>query len=885
MSIKARIIYVLIILFINGYSNSVGLDSVAILGALLFWIVVIPPLSRLTKFDLLHNKIIEKFDGDNIANIKEASKKTKSKAVNTNSDTEMAKTNSSQDANKEKKGEDESFSKSIDEEKVKTDSTSQTVKQLILEVVDVTLKDFFSSPPREAYSSGDGYFEWEINVFNSNNDALYEGKVECCISTLEDVIMNEESPSLVEDDVRESFKDYLYNSEQAILYESSEQVDLQNSKLQVNVYEVVDGGNDQWVYYSKNHYFDAVNNTDGDTCEDNSAAINKMKKDPWDFRDLNDAMKADKEVAMIAVTDYGSNLEYVSESLKSDKEVVMAAVSNWGDVLEHASDSLKADKEVVLAALKSSVGSINFISDDLKLDPEIYTLGLRSGALECLPDKFKSDKEFVFGAVTLNGENLQYVAEELKADKDVVKAAIKNNSHTMKYASEDLRADKELVLEAMRSGGVEFDYLDKKFRADKEVVLECLKHNQYFSDVSDDLKADKDVVRAAIKGSGYSMEYVSEALKADKEFMLEMCKLNSDGFEYLSENLKSDKSFILSIIQSNYYGYNAYQYISENLKDDRDFAIEAIKANAECFQYIAGAFKDDKKIVLEYISNIKNADRCEIPEKYRIDKDVITADLNNQGTLLKEALEAGINVNNEILFSIIDRKVSYLKSSGTLGDSALYFYCSEAVPAELRANKEFMMHALQYDYSIISFASSELLNDKDFLYAAIKSAAKAAETTSVFERNIPDTLKADKGFMLSVAKLFPNILSIASDEVKADHAIAEYWVNNGTNWLDEDVNTYEEYKANKDLVLQIMKKRGWLLQDVSQDFKADKEVVMAAVKQDCRALEYASSELKADKEVVLAALETAAQNDDYKKDVIIDASWSLLTDIDFILSI
>lgn len=884
MSIKARIIYVLIILFINGYSNSVGLDSVAILGALLFWIVVIPPLSRLTKFDLLHNKIIEKFDGDNIANIKEASKTTKSKAVNT-SDTEMAKTNSSQDTKKEKKGEDESFSKSIDEEKVKTDSTSQTVKQLILEVVDVTLKDFFSSPPREAYSSGDGYFEWEINVFNSNNDALYEGKVECCISTLEDVIMNEESPSLVEDDVRESFKDYLHNSEQAVLYESSEQVDLQNSKLQVNVYEVVDGGNDEWVYYSKNHYFDAVNNAAGDTCEDNSAAINKMKKDPWDFRDLNDAMKADKEVAMIAVTDYGSNLEYVSESLKSDKEVVMAAVSNWGDVLEHASDSLKADKEVVLAALKSSGGSIKFASDDLKLDPEIYTLGLRSAALDCLPDKFKSDKEFVFGAVTLNGENLHDAAEELKADKDVVKAAIKNNSHTMKYASEDLRADKELVLEAMRSGGVEFDYLDKKFRADKEVVLECLKHNQYFSDVSDDLKADKDVVRAAIKGSGYNMEDVSEALKADKEFMLEMCKLNCDGFEYLSENLKSDKSFILSIIQSNNYGYNAYQYISENLKDDRDFAIEAIKANAECFQYIAGAFKDDKKIVLEYISNFKNADSCEIPEKYRIDKDVITADLKNQGTLLKEALEAGININNEILFSIIDRKVSYLKSSGVLGHSHTFFYYfNNAVPTELIANKEFMMHAIQHDYSVISFASSELLNDKDFLYAVIKS-AKAAKTTNVFEKNIPDTLKADKEFMLSAAKLFPDILSIASDEVKADHAIAEYWVNNGTNWLDEDVNTYEEYKANRDLVLKIMKKRGWLLQDVSQDFKADKEVVMAAVKQDCQALEYASSELKADKEVVLAALETAAQNDFDKKDVIIHASWSLLTDIDFILSI
>ena len=74
-----------------------------------------------------------------------------------------------------------------------------------------------------------------------------------------------------------------------------------------------------------------------------------------------------------------------------------------------------------------------------------------------------------------------------------------------------------------------------------------------------------------------------------------------------------------------------------------------------------------------------------------------------------------------------------MKSSGTLGDSAFYSYCYNSVPAELRANKEFMMHAIQYDYSVISFASSELLNDKDFLYAAIKS-AKSAKTTSVFEK-------------------------------------------------------------------------------------------------------------------------------------------------------
>ena len=59
MSIKARIIYVLIILFINGYSNSVGNTVIPFITIFLFFIILIPPLSRITKFNLLHEKLFE----------------------------------------------------------------------------------------------------------------------------------------------------------------------------------------------------------------------------------------------------------------------------------------------------------------------------------------------------------------------------------------------------------------------------------------------------------------------------------------------------------------------------------------------------------------------------------------------------------------------------------------------------------------------------------------------------------------------------------------------------------------------------------------------------------------------------------------------------------
>lgn len=59
MSIKARLIYILIILFIIGYSNSVGNTVIPFITIFLFFIILIPPLSRITKFNLLHEKLFE----------------------------------------------------------------------------------------------------------------------------------------------------------------------------------------------------------------------------------------------------------------------------------------------------------------------------------------------------------------------------------------------------------------------------------------------------------------------------------------------------------------------------------------------------------------------------------------------------------------------------------------------------------------------------------------------------------------------------------------------------------------------------------------------------------------------------------------------------------
>ncbi|MAV61326.1 MAG: hypothetical protein CMQ83_03065 [Gammaproteobacteria bacterium] len=136
-----------------------------------------------------------------------------------------------------------------------------TVKDLIMESLEVALNKFILDPPDEAYSSGDGYFSWYINIRDSEGNQLSEKTgddfcVNCDVGLLEDVVMNDSTDfTEVEADVRQCFKDYLYQSQETILIESADKVDVSKSYFEVAVFEVVDGGADVWKYYRVNHYF------------------------------------------------------------------------------------------------------------------------------------------------------------------------------------------------------------------------------------------------------------------------------------------------------------------------------------------------------------------------------------------------------------------------------------------------------------------------------------------------------------------------------------------------------------------------------------------------------------------------------------------------------
>ena len=61
MRLRARLLYIFLVLILNGQSNIIGFDIGSFLTILLFWMYAIPYLSRVSRLDYLHAKLVSLF--------------------------------------------------------------------------------------------------------------------------------------------------------------------------------------------------------------------------------------------------------------------------------------------------------------------------------------------------------------------------------------------------------------------------------------------------------------------------------------------------------------------------------------------------------------------------------------------------------------------------------------------------------------------------------------------------------------------------------------------------------------------------------------------------------------------------------------------------------
>ena len=211
--------------------------------------------------------------------------------------------------------------------------------------------------------------------------------------------------------------------------------------------------------------------------------------------------------------------------MRADKDIALMAISWRGFIYNYTSEALKHDRDITLAcAGKPALTNGNNMVDMLPL----------------LPDEFRHDKAFVTDFVRQNADQLSGLSvgsrsdpilKEFYNDIDITLVAINNYPPAIRYVSGELVNRREVVLATVRNNGILLRLwssrnitiarrdTDKSLCGDREIVLTAIESNpSALKWASDELKADREVVLAAVRQDPKCIEYADP--KIQKELAL-----------------------------------------------------------------------------------------------------------------------------------------------------------------------------------------------------------------------------------------------------------------------------------------------------------------------------------------------------------------------------
>jgi hypothetical protein len=167
---------------------------------------------------------------------------------------------------------------------------------------------------------------------------------------------------------------------------------------------------------------------------------------------------------------------------------------------------------------------------------------------------------------------------------------------------------------------------------------------------------------------------------------------------------------------------------------------------------------------------------------------------------------------------------------------------------DLRDNKEFVEKLLELDGSVLQYASSRLQADKELVRKAVRNNPLSFKYAST-------ELQQDLLFSAKMARINTQAIEHLDDETKEKIKDA-YDTERPEKFLLWD---------DKELVLKIVNKDGFLLRKASDSLKADKDVVTVAATRHSDALEHANESVLTDTEFMTQLVEKVPRAIKYAK--------------------
>jgi hypothetical protein len=173
------------------------------------------------------------------------------------------------------------------------------------------------------------------------------------------------------------------------------------------------------------------------------------------------------------------------------------------------------------------------------------------------------------------------------------------------------------------------------------------------------------------------------------------------------------------------------------------------------------------------------------------------------------------------------------------------------IPKEAFKNKDFVLSALpkirrSSHITFMEYVHDTIKNDKEIGLELIK-------INPLIIEKLNSELLNDENVILNIIKDYPHALKYASDDLKNNRNFIFKFVETVDSMYLGICSTYfpEEFINSKEVALKMVKRNGFMLNDLIKEFKDDKEIVREALRKSAGAIEYTSVRLKDDKELAL----------------------------------
>ena len=428
-------------------------------------------------------------------------------------------------------------------------------------------------------------------------------------------------------------------------------------------------------------------------------------------------IRADPELAYLAVKASWRALSNVSEKLRGSSRIVREAVKQCWQALEFASEELRDDKDVVNLAVKQTWQALQFASLRLRGDAAFMSKVAAQSvdALQFAADTLLGSADFMKQVVQLDGMALRFAAEPVK-DRDMVLQAVRSNWHALQHAPPWLRADRAVVLEAVRQHHSALQLASPEVLLDEELIFEAARRRpDLLRGLPDEPRSSRGLMMRMVKLHPMSLQYSADQIRCDEEIVLEALRRNWRSFQFAAPELKASQGFLLQAVQLNAL---VLSLADEALQKDPQIVCEAVEREWEMLEHVSQDLRGNYAFMLEAVGI--------------------------EGMSLKYASEE-LSQNRELV-------VAAVGNSG----QALEF----AAP-ELRSDPELVLMATRQDPEAICFAEDHLTSDFAFMFRAVRVDGLALKGASI-------DLKADPDLVLAAVQQNWRSLSYANRALRSN---------------------------------------------------------------------------------------------------------------------